>query len=302
MHMVDHPRVHSCASCGAAAELVFLAQDTNRLISTTSFPYYRCAACGWWFLHPPPADLGAYYPTGYHPIPADAADLAERAELDRYKIDLVLAQRSGGRLLEVGPSYGMFLHLAREAGFDCAGIEMDSGCCAFLRTLGFTVRQSDDVVGSLAASEPSDVVAAWHVIEHLPDPWSALTAMVANLKPGGLLVLAQPNPGALQFRLLGRYWTHLDAPRHLCLIPPALLESRLRRLGCTPVQITATDRGSLGWNRFGWVHSLRNLARSRLLRFALHVSARLIELAVMLLERSGMRGSAYTAIFRKDAS
>lgn len=299
--MADHPRAQPCKICGVDAGLAFVARDTNRRIGTAVFPYYHCATCDWWFLHPPPTDLGAYYPAGYHPIPADATDLARRAEQDRYKIALILAHRTGGRLLEIGPSYGMFLHLARAAGFVCDGIEMDAGCCEFLRAQGLAVHQSNDVVGSLAQLEPSDVIAAWHVIEHLPDPWPALAAMVANLKPDGLLVLAQPNPGALQFRALGRFWTHLDAPRHLCLIPPRLLDDELRRLGCTPLQVTATDRGSLGWNRFGWVHSLRNLSGWRPLRFLLHVAARLIELAVMPLERSGMRGSAYTVIYRKDA-
>jgi len=34
-------------------------------------------------------------------------------------------------------------------------------------------------------------------------------------------VIAAPNPQAFQFGLMGRYWTHLDAPRHLHLIPAA---------------------------------------------------------------------------------
>ena len=291
-----------CGCCGGVAALALQARDTNRRIGNAVFPYYRCQACGWWFLAPVPADLGRYYPKDYHAIPADGADLARRAEQERYKIDIVLAHRQGGRLLEVGPSYGMFLHLARAAGFACEGVEMDADCCGFLAGLGFDVHRSDDVVSALGGLEPFDVIALWHVIEHLPDPWSALAALAGRLKPGGVLVLAQPNPASLQFRWLGRRWTHLDAPRHVCLIPHGLLERRMRALGLEPVAITAGDPGSVGWNRFGWVHSLRNLARARPLRLALHVAARLIALVVMPVERSGMNGSAYTSVFRKPAT
>ena len=69
--------------------------------------------------------------------------------------------------------------------------------------------------------------------------------------------------------------------------------------GLTLISCSYSDPGTLGWNRFGWVHSLRNLATWQPLRVALHVLARGIELIVLPWERSGGRGSAYTAVFRK---
>lgn len=289
----------ACPACAAAAPVALTATDTNHATTPERFAYHRCPACGLWFVDPVPADLGRYYPRTYHSIPADAAGLAAAAAIDRYKIELVLRHAQGGRLLEIGPSYGMFLHLARSAGFTAEGIEMDEGCCRFLGGLGFTVHHATDVPGALAALPLYQVVALWHVFEHLPSPWTTLAALAAHVAPGGVLVLAQPNPLALQFRLFGRRWTHLDAPRHLQLVPPALLARRLAELGFVQAELTATDPGSLGWNRFGWVHSLRNLARARPLRFLLHVLARGVELLAMPLERRGLRGTAYTAVFRK---
>ena len=59
----------------------------------------------------------------------------------------------------------------------------------------------------------------FQIIEHLIDPWDTLQAAAESLLPGGVLVVATPNPGAFQFRFLRGRWTHVDAPRHTALIP-----------------------------------------------------------------------------------
>ena len=139
----------------------------------------------------------------------------------------------------------------------------------------------------------------WHVIEHLPDPWAALEAITDRLVPGGVVVLATPNPAALQFRLLGRFWTHVDAPRHLELIPPELLARQLLPLGMRQVLGTTMDRGSLGWNRFGWENSFMNFSQRNLPRkFLGHVGGALGKLLWPLEGQEGW-GSAYTAVFQK---
>ncbi len=298
---LEQEQARPCSACGGNAPLALVAHDTNRRISAVQFPYYQCRTCGFLFLEPIPADLGAYYPGDYHAIPRDEDELARKAEAERYKIDLVRRHATGGRLLEIGPSFGMFVHLARQAGFAVQGIEMSDECCRFLRSLGFEIHQSADPVSVLGSLKGLDVIALWHVFEHLPQPWVALQAMAGALAPGGILILAQPNPGSLQFRLLGRRWTHLDAPRHVHLSPTRLIAERAAACGLTLVSCGGNDPGGLGWNRFGWVHSLRNLSTWRPLRFVLHVLARALELLLMPLERSGGRGSTYTAVLRKPA-
>ena len=69
----------------------------------------------------------------------------------------------------------------------------------------------------------------WHVIEHLRRPWEVIERAAANLQDGGVLAIATPNPRALQFKLLRRRWAHLDAPRHLFLIPSRRARASLRR-------------------------------------------------------------------------
>ncbi len=289
-----------CPRCGHPARKYFETTDLNRRVSAKTFPYYRCAPCRLIFLHPIPADLSDYYPNVYYPIPDSPEILAKNAEEDRYKIDLIQRFANSGRLLEIGPAYGGFAYLAKQAGFNVEAIEMDSRCCGFLTDIvGIKAIHSNDVVQALSGTMPYDVIALWHVIEHLPDPWESLRAIAAKLIPGGLLVIAAPNPDSFQFRVLGRYWAHVDAPRHLTLIPERLLEDHLRPFGVEKIFHTTADKGSIGLNRLGWQLSLSNLSRVPFLHKSLFVTGTIASNVFAATENRNGKGSAYTMAFRK---
>ncbi len=291
----------SCVACRAASPLLFLARDRNRRMTAAEFPYHRCPSCGLVFLWPVPTDLDRYYGSDYYSVPGGPEALARAADLERYKIEIVRRFVSSGPLLEIGPAYGSFLHLAREAGFAAEGIEMNEECCEFIRTVvGVPVIQSADPATAVRHAGPYRVVALWHVLEHLPDPFRVLEAVSARLEPGGILVIAAPNPEALQLRLLGRFWPHLDAPRHLALLPRQLLAARLHPLGVEETWATTDDPGARQWNDYGWRYSLVRQAGAGRVGRRLH---RLAALAGSLLapwERREGRGSTYTLVFRRE--
>jgi 2-polyprenyl-3-methyl-5-hydroxy-6-metoxy-1,4-benzoquinol methylase len=290
----------ACPLCQHACLPYLQASDLNRGLSPEVFDYCRCPSCGLILLRPVPDRLADFYPADYYAVPASVDQLARRAEPERYKIQTVQRFASGGRLLEIGPGYGGFAYLAKQAGFEVEGVEMDARCCRFLTgVLGVPAIQSSDVRAALGRVKPCDVIALWHVIEHLPDPWGALDAAVERLAPGGLLVLATPNPGSLQFRIFGRFWAHLDAPRHLGLIPAAVLRRRLEAAGLTHLLTTARDRGAFADNHFGWEQSLRNLCPWRWAKSLLGRAGFLFRMALLPIERRGHNGSTYTAVFRK---
>lgn len=295
-------KIHQCPKCGQPAALLFRTKDYNRRLTDESFAYYRCSACQLIFLQPIPADLDKYYPKNYYQIPKSESELALTAEkLQKWKLELVQQFARNGRLLEIGPAYGLFSYLAKRAGFDVTAIEMDAGCCQFLRdVVGINVIQANDAAAQLQHLERFDVIVLWQVIEHIPDPWPVLTAAAERLAPGGILVLDTPNPQAFQFRVLGRYWTHVDAPRHVELIPARLLDDYLVQAGLRPVVLTSTDWGAIGFNSFGWAFSLTNLFASAWLRALAHFSGRVLTKLLIPIERTGWRGSTYTAVFRKD--
>lgn len=291
-----------CPQCRRESPLHFRVGDLNRRITDEIFDYYRCPGCGVIFLSPLPADLGKYYPGDYYSVPGSAEEFAAMAEHERYKIELVQRFAPRGRLLEIGPAHGNFAYLAKSAGFEVDVIEMDKACCRFMNeTLGVRAIHSTDTNAALREAGAYDVIALWHVVEHLPDPWSTLELIVQRLSPGGLLVVAAPSPEALQFRLLRHYWTHVDAPRHLELIPSRTLVDHVRRLGMVPLMVTTTDRGSLGWNQFGWAMTLANFSRSELVSRGLRLMGSILGRLVAPVERVEGAGSAYTAMFRKES-
>lgn len=295
--------IQHCLKCGRRAAVLFRTKDYNRRVSDEAFTYYRCETCHLIFLYPIPKDLGRYYPRNYYDIPKSEAELEIRAQrLQRWKLDLVQRFARGRRLLEIGPAYGLFSHLAKRAGFDVTAIEMDPGCCEVLRRIvGIRVIEGNDAIVELQQLAKFDVIVFWQSIEHLPDPWRALTAAAEHLAPDGILVLDTPNPRAFQFGVLGRYWTHVDAPRHLELIPSGLLRDHLVGTGLKTEMLDAKGWGSIGFNSFGWAFSFRNFFAGAWPRAVAHLSGRVLTKLLIPIERSGARGSTYTAVFRKEA-
>jgi 2-polyprenyl-3-methyl-5-hydroxy-6-metoxy-1,4-benzoquinol methylase len=292
----------SCPLCEGPSSFVFRTRDRNRRLSRESFNYRRCERCGAIFLTDPPQDLGRFYPDDYYVLPTgEQLDRAARAE--RFKLRLIEPYADGGRLVEIGPGAGAFAHAASQAGFDVTGIEMDARACEHLRSaVGVGAVHSDSPAEALGQLPPSRVIAMWHVLEHLPDPLACLDAAARNLEPGGVLAIAVPNPHSFQFRVLRGRWPHVDAPRHLFLISAGLLDERAREQGLELASLTTRDRGGIYWNRFGWQHLLMRPGQSKA-RTALALAFGLGVAALMApIELTDLRGSTYTAVFRKPGS
>ena len=297
-----------CPSCeGTRVRRPLRVGDLNRGIGDDVFDYYRCARCGYVYLDPIPDDLGPYYAGGYYQFPESLDEwLPAVRQHEGYKVDVVDRFAKGRRLLEIGPSIGGALYLAKDAGYDVEGIEMDAQCCAYMRDrLGIEATQSPDARAVLeGGGEPYDVIMAWHVIEHLPDHAEVLAAAADRLAPGGILVVAAPAPDSLQWKLFRRLWAHLDAPRHVALVPANVVKIQMMSRGLHLEWSTSRDPGGRGWNRFGWEHSWRLLlsrlmdreGRSMRLERAL---ARICEAIAWPIEVLLDRGTAYTLVFRR---
>jgi 2-polyprenyl-3-methyl-5-hydroxy-6-metoxy-1,4-benzoquinol methylase len=291
-----------CPNCKTHSELYFKSKDYNRRITDETFNHYRCPECELIFISPIPENLGDYYPDTYHFVPDSSEYLEKASGHERYKIEIVQRFAKAGHLLEIGPSYGCFTYLAKKTGFNVDAIEMNSRCCEFLRdVVGVNAINSDDPIQALRQAGPYDVIALWHVIEHLPNAWATLEAMCSRVRAGGYVVLAAPNPDAFQFHLMGHYWPHVDAPRHVMLIPMKLLEDKMSELGMKAELITTRDEGSLGWNTFGWEFFFANLSSHKHVKRVLRRIGRLVAWFLAPIERREGKGSAYTMVFKKVA-
>jgi SAM-dependent methyltransferase len=289
-----------CPLCGAASQEAFIVGDRNRGLSKEQFRYLRCTACLTYFIAAVPTDLASFYPAAYYQLPT-REDLELATPMESSKLELMWPFAASGPLVEIGSGPGHFAYAAAHVGFDVTSIEMDQRTCEHLRqVVGVEAIQSSEPEHVLPTLTPPRAVVLWHVLEHLPRPWEVLSGIAQLLEPGGVLALATPNPDALQFRLLGRRWAHVDAPRHLFLIPAAALRERAAELGLRMVLLTTSDPAGRYWNTFGWEYAVRLHPSARPSTRMTMALSRLIAAGLSPIERRGTHGAAYTAIFVKD--
>jgi SAM-dependent methyltransferase len=295
-----------CPFCEGVGKRALVARDRNREITDERFLYDRCEACGTVFLTNPPADLSRYYGGGYYGFRPDGeADWQGNeylVEFQSFRLELLAGHVAPGALIEIGAGTGAFASAAKRAGYDVAAIEMDERSCRYIADrLGVRAINSERPVEVLPTLGPARVVALWHVLEHLPNPAEVLAAAAERLEPGGILAIGVPNPLSLQFRLLRSRWAHLDAPRHLVLIPaPALIE-RAQTLGLSCVELTTSDPFGRHCDLHGWSYALTRRPGVGPAPFNTHRGYALRRLASPL-EGSGLRGSAVLILLRRDGS
>jgi len=291
-----------CPVCGGASDHALTARDRNRESTAATFEYDRCRACRTVFLADVPDDLSPFYTADYHVFDADGEPLWKRDGAPvgaAFRIGLLEHFVPPGHLIEIGAGAGAFATAALGAGFDVSAIEMDPQCCDYLTRAGASAICTDRPLDALAPLPLARVVALWHVLEHLRGPIDVLAAAAAKLEPGGILALAVPNPDSLQLRVLGARWPHLDAPRHLSLIPAETLIARGRELGLEPVALTTSDPDGRDCDLHGWAYALRRRpAEGQIAPLPLH-AAGVLTRALAPVERRGRRGAAFTLVLRK---
>jgi SAM-dependent methyltransferase len=96
----------------------------------------------------------------------------------------------GPRLLEIGSSWGYFLHQARAAGFEPTGIEIGTRRAEYGRVqLGVRIVPDWDAL----EGERFDLVYTSHVLEHFTDLSGVFAHIRDRLVPGGALVVEVPH-------------------------------------------------------------------------------------------------------------
>ena len=223
-----------CPLCnGSDADQLFVAQD--RLVGKPgTFPVVRCKGCGLVYLNPRPTRraLKEYYPADYYPVPG-GRETPEALSVARGLLKRVEAIAPGANLsiLDAGCGTGLFLKLARDRGHDVRGIEPGDAAVNYGRRV-YGLPIDHGTLESVDLPENGfDVVTMWHVLEHMPDPVSALRIVCRALKPGGTLLFGVPNFGSMEASLFGRRWFSLDAPRHLVHFDPETARQAVQAAG-----------------------------------------------------------------------
>ncbi len=118
-------------------------------------------------------------------------------------------QSSPGKLLDVGCNSGLFLHVAKESGWDVSGID-PSVWAARVAKKRFGIKIITGELENVKLPEESfDIITMWDVLEHYIDPTIALKKVLKSLKKDGTLALTTINIDSWFSKLLGRHWTWL---------------------------------------------------------------------------------------------
>lgn len=124
----------------------------------------------------------------------------------------------------------------QDAGWLATGIELGERPATIAKESGLNVHRGTLETTDLQA-EQFELVAAWKVIEHVPDAKATLRRLNTLLIPGGTLLLSIPNAGSWESRFFGKSWYVWELPRHLHHFTPASIRKLLEECGFTNITI-----------------------------------------------------------------
>ena len=280
--------VPACWVCGAGVfapvhqavfELSIYAQQDPELAaySGAGVTLQRCRGCGF----AQPAALPAlpnFFDRMYDQRWADdwIAGEHDGAYKDQIFTDILraLGQRRGrGRaLLDVGAHAGRFLRLARAAGWDAEGLELNPKTAAYAAQVsGAPVHQGN--IHTFTPARCYDAVTLTDVLEHVPYPLDVLTRLRAFLCPGGWLSIKVPNGPSqrlketLRARLRPSYRATLaDNLVHVNHFSAASLARALAAAGFHDVTVLAAAPEVFGGSALRHLDRLARLAAFRVAR------------------------------------
>lgn len=191
----------TCYVCGGTEERTIFVKSGLRFVS--------CERCGLIFMNPRVSATALEQLYEFDSKANDAwvdvllSDAEEKFQTYDFGSLLDELGDRQGRLLDVGCSIGRLLNLARARGYDVLGLELGARAARHAREqYGLPVIEKT-LEESQLESASFDVVTMIEVLEHLPDPRSALTEIHRILKEGGLLLIGVPNAWSLGVLVLG---------------------------------------------------------------------------------------------------
>ena len=205
-----------CRMCGSKKiEKNIIASNYHgrHLWGKEKFQIYLCKKCACYFLDNIESEKDfykKYYPKEY---------LLKPSFLDKFfgwfRKNIVENNPPVGgkkiRILDIGCGNGNFLESLNDKKFEKFGVEIKNN-----KLIPKNIKMFLGDINKLNfGKEKFDVITAWHVLEHLPNPSQTLLLLNKLLNKSGKIFLAVPNSNCLGFKIGKEYCFHLDSPRHL---------------------------------------------------------------------------------------
>jgi 2-polyprenyl-3-methyl-5-hydroxy-6-metoxy-1,4-benzoquinol methylase len=206
-----------CPLCGCtAAAPAFRKRDVD---------YWRCTRCTFRFATPDvnpnlTQTLSGYEEAYLQYLGDDPSDAVNFESLCGWMEEFTALE--GKRLLDVGAGSGKLVRHLRGRGVDAKGIEPSRAL--FDRFLKDDPAFACATLDDLRAPEGKayDIITAFDVIEHVPDPVGFLHGIERLLEGTGTCFVSTPDVESLVARTFGRQW-HFYYPYHLSYLGPRTL-------------------------------------------------------------------------------
>lgn len=216
-----YEKLESCPSCKHPQFDNYLICEDHQ-VTHESFALVKCTNCELIFTNPRPQshELTKYYQSKDYISHTDEGNSLinvlyklVRSYTLKKKRQLIEKYSTPGMILDYGCGTGDFLKVCEKSQWLTTGIEPDSGAMEIAKTkLNGTVVDS---LGYLKNEKTFDVITMWHVIEHVSQLKETLKKLHKQLKQGGYMIVAVPNPNSFDASLYREHWAAYDVPRHL---------------------------------------------------------------------------------------
>jgi SAM-dependent methyltransferase len=197
-----------------------------------NFSIFHCKNCGFEFVSPVPSikEIEGYYNNAL--VSVNIKDLVKRSiydidfdpnhpHRDWYDRILTLSKQKINKdrltILDIGSSYGYFVHYANKLGHQTIGLEVSPEFAAASEDIinGKILYAGDKKYYDLFEPKSFDLIYMEHVFEHMINPETILLELWSILKDDGIIVMSVPNHASFLSKLFGINWDWQNPPLHL---------------------------------------------------------------------------------------
>ncbi len=208
-----------------------------------SFDIYTCSSCSFIFMNPrfTASALKQLYCEGYYTGNSSYSYIDERKIADfsshvwRKRLEVIKKYSKDGNFLDVGASFGGFLNAARES-FSPYAIEVSDYAGEQLKKIPGLTSHIGTLHDHPFPGNYFSVITMIELIEHLPDPATALKECFRLLSDEGLLVIQTANMAGMQAKFFKDGYAYY-MPGHLSYFTENNLTGLLRKTGFRKIKV-----------------------------------------------------------------
>jgi len=199
----DLAQKRRCPLCGA--------DDYRVAFIKEGFRFLKCNKCSFFYVNPILNEAALYKAyegeasndAFFEVYLSNTQQSFDRAGFERVLKHLDLLNKpQSKKIMDVGCSFGHFLKVAQERGWDDIGVDLNEKAVDYANNVVKVKVLKCLLADAKFPPDSFDVVTLWNVLEHVPDPRSLVKDSHRLLKKGGILFIETPNIDSLATRIM----------------------------------------------------------------------------------------------------